>query len=89
MSTRFVRSNQVLWRRTTNGVVLLPSHETEPFTLSGSGSALWEVLAEPVALDEASQLLAELHGVDADVVANDIAPVLDELTRRSAVERVE
>jgi hypothetical protein len=89
VSTRFVRSSRVLWRRTSNGVVLLPSTESEPFTLSGSGSVLWEVLAEPVDVEEASQLLGELHGVDAEQVANDIAPVIDELTRRSAVERIE
>lgn len=88
MNERFVRSRHVLWRRTSRGVVLLPVGSKEPFTLSGSGGVLWEVLAEPIELREASELLGQLHGIDAEVVEHDIAPVIDELERRAIVERV-
>lgn len=80
-ATRWIRSDKVLWRRTMRGVALLPPGSEPPLTLTGSGAQLWEVVAEPRTLTETADILAERHGADPAVVAADVAPVLDELTR--------
>jgi hypothetical protein len=59
------------------------------FTLEGSGVDLWHLLAEPIALDEAARALAGAYGASPDDVARDIAPVLDELSRRDVIESCE
>lgn len=62
--------------------------EGEPFMLAGSGAALWEVLAAPVAPSECVRILAERHCVAAEVVADAIELVMAELLRRGVVEEV-
>jgi hypothetical protein len=78
----------VLSRSIPDGVVLLPVGADEPFALSRSGALLWELLASPVGLEEASRALAHSHGVDPGTVAADISPLLEELARRRAVREV-
>lgn len=82
---RYVRSDRILWRRTMDGVVVLPVDHGEFFDLAGTGAALWELLATPHTRDEAArELLGRYQGV-ADQVATDLVPVLDDLVRRGAV----
>lgn len=82
---RYVRSERVLWRRTTDAVIVLPIDHGEFFDLTGTGVALWELLDVPRTLDEAAaELLTRFEGSVAAVTA-DVAPVLDDLVRRRAV----
>lgn len=85
---RFVRSDEVLWRRASGAVVLLALHGAEPFELAGTGLALWDVLARPTTIDEASAVLATGFGASVDQVAGDIRPILAELVRRRVVIEV-
>lgn len=84
-ATSWVRSSRVLWRRTTTGVALLPPGSEPPLTLTGSGALLWDLLAAPRTLAETAAALAERHDADPEVVRADVAPVLDELTRRGVL----
>ena len=84
---RLVRGPEVLWRAGAFGVVLaVPGRE--PLTLSGTGRALWDALARPITAADLAAELATAFAADPDVVAADIAPVLDELGRVGAVEEV-
>jgi hypothetical protein len=86
MTMRYARREQVLWRRTGDAVVLLAGDGQEVFTLEGSGVDLWQLLAEPIGLDEAASALAGAYGASREQVASDIAPVLEELSRREVIE---
>jgi len=86
--TRLHRAPHVLWRRTLDTVLLLPPGIDEPFVLAGTGPALWELLAEPRALDDLVAVLAAAYEADPDVVAADVAPTVDRLTELGAIERV-
>jgi hypothetical protein len=84
---RYARRDGVLWRHSSDAVILLaPSGGGQVFTLEGSGVDLWQLLSEPIALEDAADALAEAYGTTAADVAADIAPVLDELSRREVVE---
>jgi hypothetical protein len=77
----------VLWRAGAFGVVLgVPGGE--PITLTGTGRALWDALAEPVTPAELAAGLADAFAADPEVVAADIAPVLAELGRVGALEEL-
>ena len=85
MTARYQRAEAVLWRRSADAVVVLPLDSGEVFTLHGSGSALWEVLARARTLDEAARQLGATFDRPVDNIAAEIAPVLRELARRRAV----
>jgi hypothetical protein len=85
--TRLVRVPEVLWRAGEFGVVLAaPGHE--PLTLTGTGRALWDALAQPIDPGVLATDLAASFRADPAVVAADLAPVLDELARVRAVKEV-
>jgi hypothetical protein len=89
VTMRYARRERVLWRRSGDAVVLLPADGSQVFTLEGSGVDLWHLLSKPIALDEAADALAEAYGTTSDQVAADIAPVLEELSRRDVIEAKE
>lgn len=65
--------------------MVLPVDHGELFDLTGSGLAVWDVLASPHTVAEAvAELLERYEGVT-DQVAADLEPVLEELLRRRAV----
>ena len=84
-TSRYVRSERVLWRRTADGVVVLPVDHGELFDLTGSGLAVWDLLATPHTVTEAAAELLERYEGVRDQVAADLERVLDELLRRRAV----
>ena len=70
-------------------VIILPPGEPQPVQLSGTGAALWDVLAEPVGLDHAATLLAEEYNADVDRVAADLVPIFEDLSRLGIIQAVE
>ena len=89
MSGRYTRSDDVLWRQTEEAVILLPRRDGEILALTGSGKVLWELLAEPIGVDEASEALAEIYGVSLGQVNGAVGPIFAELSRRQAIVPVE
>ncbi len=82
---RWVRSERVLFRNLPDGVVLLSIDGGDPLFLGGSGALLWNLLAEPTGVEEATEILAEAHQADPETVRADIEPVIDELARLGVV----
>jgi hypothetical protein len=76
----------VVWREGAFGVVLLPTGAREPLTLAGTGRALWDALAAPIAPAALATRLSNEFAAPREQVASDIAPVLDELLRCGALE---
>jgi hypothetical protein len=82
-----VRRADVLWRRVADGVMIRRRGDDETVVLTGSGVALWSALVAPVSVSDLARQLAAAHGTTPDVVAADIAPVLDDLVERGVVRR--
>lgn len=66
-------------------MVVLAHDSSEPFSLTGSGRALWELLAEPLEEGELCRRLAGQHGTDVAAIAPDVHDTLAALARRGAV----
>jgi len=49
---------------------------------------LWELVAEPIALDEATEVMAELYGAPPEEVRPAVASALDDLAARGIIEAV-
>lgn len=86
-SVRYVRAEDVVWRQNPGEVVLLARGD-DVVRLSGTGNALWDLLARPRSLDELVSRLAPAYSAVPEQVASEVRPVLDELVRRQAVARL-
>jgi hypothetical protein len=87
-TTAYRRRPSVLWRRSLDAVLCLPPNAAEPVTLAGTGPEVWELLQRPHTLPELASELAARHGIDAESVATDVRPALEELAVLGLVEPV-
>ena len=78
-ATSYRRRPDVAWRRSLYAVLCLPPGVSEPVTLAGSGPEIWDLLERPCSLDDLASELARRHGIDAQVVALDVRPILERL----------
>jgi hypothetical protein len=84
--TRWRRDDGTFWRATPGGrVVVLGARAGEPSSLSGPGVLVWSVLAEPCTLEQLTSRLASVYGADDEVVAHDVARLLESLVEIGAV----
>lgn len=68
----WTRNPAVLWRRTTDHVVLLPPDADAPTVLGGSAGLLWDLLEEPTTLEEATEVIALACAADRTVVGSEL-----------------
>jgi hypothetical protein len=78
-SASYRRHPDVPWRRSLDAVLCLPPGLSEPVTLAGTGPEVWDLLERPCALGEIAAELAQRHRIDAQIVARDVKPLLDQL----------
>jgi hypothetical protein len=83
---RYSRGKRVLWRKAADRILLLPATDGELVSLTGTGVALWELLTEPIELSDLSAVMATAFAVEPHVIAADLLPILEDLTRRGLVE---
>lgn len=81
---RFVRADDVLWRRLLDGVLVLAGAASEPVRIASPGDAVWYLLAQPVTVEEMVETIAELFDAPADAVAADVHRVLEVLIEHGA-----
>jgi hypothetical protein len=84
-----LRRADVLWRATIDGVLIRPLGASTLTKLAGTGRALWALLDEPASFDELCARLAADHDVEVEVVAADLAPVIDDLVAEGVLERID
>lgn len=87
MNERWQRRSDVLWRRSDERVLLLPTGEDDALLLDGSGCAVWQALAEPRSIAELVDLLAHLHGVAPAAIADDVSTAITALAAHGLVCR--
>jgi hypothetical protein len=88
-AARFVRAPHVLQRRTLETFVLLAVDGNEPVVLAGTGADVWSLLVEARTLEELVDTLAEHYSGDPDVIAADVAALLDTLVADKVALRVD
>lgn len=79
--SQWVRAERVLWRRTPQGVVVLGGDAADPVLITGAGVLIWELLENPIAPDELSDALGQIHGMPPATILGEITPVVEELVR--------
>jgi hypothetical protein len=82
--SRYRRSDEVLWRSTTRGLVILPPRG-DPLALIGPAASIWHLLSERLGHGELSERLSARYEVPVAEVGNVIGPVLNQLVDAGAV----
>jgi len=80
-----ISRGDVLWRRVLDGVLVRVVGSPDNTLIEGTGVALWDLIEAPVRFDSLCLQLAEAHGVDASMVALDLAPTVRDLELRAVI----
>ena len=89
MESRWQRRSDALTRISLDSVLISTAEGTEPFSLSGPGPAIWELLATPITTAELVARLAASHNGDPVQVRADVEPILAQLHDRGAIDASE
>ena len=81
-----IRRGDVLWRATLDGVLVRVPGGDDVVKLAGTGAALWAELDEPIRFHAVCAALARTHDANAERIASDLAPVIDELADKAVVQ---
>ena len=89
MTRRWHRRDDVLWRRTLEGIVVArPERDgPDPVTIGGGGVAVWECLDRPRSTAELVDALVATFTADRDTVERDVEVLLTDLERHGYVTR--
>jgi hypothetical protein len=85
---KYRRASRTVWRHAHGSVLVLPMSGHDVMHLTGTGDDLWQLLAEPLTVDQAARRLADIYDRSPDEIIQDIAPVLDDLVARGVVDRM-
>jgi hypothetical protein len=87
MSERLRRRRpDVLWRRSLDAVLVLPSAADDVVTLAGTGVDVWALLETWTTVEQLTEALAAAFAADPAVVRADIATLLDSLDDLGVLE---
>lgn len=85
---RLAAVEDVLSRRTVDGVVLLRVQGGEPVVVTGGGATLWNLLERGiVGQQEAASAVAATYAAPPELVAEELGEVIDDLQRRGFLVR--
>lgn len=80
------RRHRIVWRYTTEGVVVLPVGGGEPVSLAGAALAVWQSLRTPGTVEEVAGRLAPGAGASRDEVRDGVSRAIQALASQSLVE---
>lgn len=83
--TRWRRAPDALWRTLDGSVLVLGPDADEPVEVQGPAAGLWDLFADATTLDDAAAELAQRHGARVEVVAADLAPVIERWAADGAI----
>jgi len=89
MSTYRLRSDEVVWSKVGEDIVMLELASSTYFTVRGSGTAIVERLADGATEDSLVEHVTSLFEVDAETAKADVAQFLKELADKNMLTTVE
>lgn len=83
---RYRRRKDVVWRRSLERVLVLRPGGDEITVVGGGGSAVWDLLASAITIEELSAALEAAHDAVPETFGSEVRAVLDDLVARDLVE---
>jgi Coenzyme PQQ synthesis protein D (PqqD) len=85
---QYCRASGTVWRSAHGAVLVLPIADHDMRALGGAGADLWQLLSQPLTLDQAAYQLAEVYDMSPNEIIQEIAPVLDDLAAHGVLDRL-
>jgi len=85
---RWLRAESTLWRRTLDGVVVLPFDAPEPLVLRGPAASIWELLEQPMTRSELIDAIVTMYAVGSGEVDADVSGAVATLVDAGALCRL-
>jgi Coenzyme PQQ synthesis protein D (PqqD) len=85
---RWLRAESTLWRRTLDGVVVLPFDAPAPLVLRGPAASIWELLEQPMTRSELIDAIVAMYAVERDAVEPDVSGAVATLVGAGALCRL-
>ena len=79
------RAPDALARRVLRGVMVLTARDDEPFVITPPGDVIWDILADPIDLQDLVDLLADSFEGDKEQITGDVAALIQTLIEKGAV----
>jgi hypothetical protein len=89
VTVRYTHSTSLLVRDTGDHVLLLPTSGSALVQLSGTGPALWDLLDEPLSLDETVARLATAYSLPPADIRGEVDQVIRGLVAAGVLEEVQ
>lgn len=86
MSVKVRVSENVLWRKVADEVLISNSATESIFGLDGAGSRMWQLLAENGSVDDVVAALAAEFDASSASIAADVAALIENLRSRGLLE---
>lgn len=83
--SRWQRREEALWRETADRVIAMPPGSDHPVALTGTGVAVWAMLAQPVEHTALVGALARRYADPEGRLASDVEELLEGLLRLGLV----
>lgn len=74
-----LRAQGIAWRAIEREVVVLDLHTSQYFSINGSGSILWQLLAKGATRGELTAVLKAEYAIDPDLAGEDVESFLGAL----------
>jgi len=83
----FARNSEVRWTEMDGDTVVLDTERNAYFGLGGIGSRIWELLAEPITVEEISSSIQAEFDIDPKRCEEDVIHFLNELSTHDIIRR--
>lgn len=84
---RYVRRHDVLTREVETAVLLLRPGGGDVLSLSGAGTAIWDLLRRPMTLDDLVHTLAERYHVAPEDIVHEVRSTVDSLVEQALLRQ--
>lgn len=82
--TRYLRHPDLVSADMDGETVMMSLERGEYFGIGGVGTRIWDLLAQPVSIDEICRIIGDEYEVDAATCRRDVAAFLEQLVESGA-----
>lgn len=78
---------EIVWRVVDGETLLLDTQSGDYFSLNGTGTEIWNLVAQGMTRDEVAQKLVERYDLAFDDAARDVDALVEDLVSQQIVEQ--
>lgn len=85
MTNRYVRSEDMIYSNMNGDVVMMGIEQGKYYAINGIGSRIWELLKNPITLDEIVNIICADYDVDIAICQSDLHTFIEKMCEHRLV----